>query len=84
MKIIIITIIIIIIKFLTSVVSDVNGYASLVVNGKKNEVTSPGNKQAKGEGEIKMDVDVFRQVCVLETGDFIFIFCTLLIPKQNF
>ena len=43
------------------------------MNGKKNEVTSPGNKQTKDEGEIKMDVDVFRQVGVLETGDFIFI-----------
>lgn len=68
-----------IIKFLTSVVSDVNGYASLVMNGKKNEVTSPGNKQTKDEGEIKMDVDVFRQVGVL-VG---FHFCTLMIPKQK-
>lgn len=44
-------------------VSVENGRLSPAMNGSaENEPTTPGNKQGIGEGEIKMDMDVFRQV----------------------
>lgn len=50
-----------IIDFLNFLV-EASGRLSPVWNGAKKDVTTLGNKLAKDEGEIKMDMDVFRQV----------------------